>query len=304
MHNNMISHFLHARKWGFDTLLRQMKDMISDFQLNCPLDQTPLDSDAKTLKCAQGHHFDIAKQGHVNLLPVQHKKSKDPGDSKAMVNARRRFLDSGVYQAISNTLNQVCTPYLAGSTASQHILDAGCGEGYYLNALSQAHPNHHYLGLDISKWAVKSAAGRNPELTWVVGSNKYLPLPDQSVDLIVCLFGFPQYIEFARVLRPGGHLIMVDPAPQHLIEMRHIIFETVRTTPLVSIQPAFEAGFLELDTQFLNHKTGEINPSLIADLMAMTPYFYRASAEGKTRLANLKNLSITLDIGFRILKIK
>jgi hypothetical protein len=52
-------------------------------------------------RCAGGHCFDIASQGYTHLLPVQNKRSRDPGDSKEMVAARRRFLDAGCYQPIA-----------------------------------------------------------------------------------------------------------------------------------------------------------------------------------------------------------
>ncbi|BBI59951.1 hypothetical protein HSBAA_12570 [Vreelandella sulfidaeris] len=65
---------------------------ITPFQaLACPLDGEPLHVAGNTWRCAAGHSFDIAKQGYVNLLPVQQKRSHDPGDSKAMVAARQRF---------------------------------------------------------------------------------------------------------------------------------------------------------------------------------------------------------------------
>lgn len=55
----------------------------------------------------------MAKEGYVNLLPVQHKRSRDPGDSAEMMQARRAFLDAGHYQplrdAIVNVLKEKST---------------------------------------------------------------------------------------------------------------------------------------------------------------------------------------------------
>ena len=72
--------------------------------LACPLDGAPLQRQAVSLRCPEGHCFDLAAQGYVNLLPVQNKRSRDPGDSKEMVAARRRFLEVGHYQPIADAV--------------------------------------------------------------------------------------------------------------------------------------------------------------------------------------------------------
>src|SRR3546814_12560080 len=76
------------------------------------------------------------------------------------------------------------------------------------------------LGLDISKWAVLSAAKRDKRLNWVVGSNANLPVQSGTLDRVLCIFGFPVYPEFARVWKPGGQLLQVDSGPGHLRELR------------------------------------------------------------------------------------
>ena len=70
-------------------------NIIKAHNLACPLDGKRLQQDDSSLVCENGHSYDIARQGYVNLLPVQLKRSKRPSDSKAMVLARREFLDSG-----------------------------------------------------------------------------------------------------------------------------------------------------------------------------------------------------------------
>ena len=69
-----------------------MKFRHSDL-LRCPMDQQALREDGGRLCCDNGHSFDIARQGYVNLLGARDKRSRDPGDSKAMVSARRDFLE-------------------------------------------------------------------------------------------------------------------------------------------------------------------------------------------------------------------
>lgn len=71
---------------------------------SCPLCHAPLTRAEKTFICPLGHQFDRAKEGYVNLLPVQHKRSRDPGDSAEMMQARRAFLDAGHYQPLRDAV--------------------------------------------------------------------------------------------------------------------------------------------------------------------------------------------------------
>ena len=97
--------------------------------LACPIDGLKLNKEKQCYQCANGHSFDIAKQGYVNLLPVQHKKSKNPGDSKAMVQARTHFLNMGFYKPIADFLSNIIIQKI-NENSDNCIFDAGCGEGY------------------------------------------------------------------------------------------------------------------------------------------------------------------------------
>src|SRR5690554_7386318 len=102
--------------------------------LACPLDGDPLYRSDGTWRCAAGHSFDIARQGYVNLLPVQQKRSRNPGDSKEMVAARTQFLNTGIYEPIAQKVTELVRPLLQQDRPLR-LLDAGCGEGYYLDYL-------------------------------------------------------------------------------------------------------------------------------------------------------------------------
>ncbi len=270
---------------------------ITPFQaLACPLDGTPLHCTGSAWRCASGHSFDIASQGYTNLLPVQHKRSRDPGDSKEMVAARRRFLTAGFYQPIATAVSRAV---LAGLTSNASIscLDAGCGEGYYLRELAAAVPDARtleVLGLDISKWAVLSAAKQDKRPTWVVGSNANLPVLSGTLDRVLCMFGFPVYAEFVRVLKPGGQLVLVDAGPDHLRELREIIYPTLKPERAADLQTP--EGFRRLPTETLRFGIELTNAEQIADLLAMTPHLHRATAEGRARAAALTTLSLGVDV--------
>ncbi|MEP4546939.1 MAG: putative RNA methyltransferase [Saccharospirillum sp.] len=270
-------------------------------RLACPLDGQPLTRQNNAWQCPQGHSFDIARQGYVHLLPVQNKRSKDPGDSKTMVAARQRFLNAGHYQPIADALNKAVLPGLPAEAA---CLDAGCGEGYYLRQLGQAVPdgiNMQVIGLDVSKWAVLSAAKQYPASTWVVGTNAHIPVPDSSLDRVLCVFGFPVFDEFARVLKPGGRLIMVDPGPDHLRELRDIIYPSVTERP--AGERAVPESFQEVSRETVRETIVLESGSNISDLLVMTPHLYRAPAEGLARASELTRLQLTLDVRIQVLEV-
>ncbi|OYY82147.1 MAG: rRNA (guanine-N1)-methyltransferase [Hydrogenophilales bacterium 17-61-9] len=264
--------------------------------LACPLDGTPLHCHGSAWTCTSGHSFDIAGQGYTNLLPVQHKRSRDPGDSKEMIAARRRFLTAGFYQPIAAAVSQAVLAGLPADAGSS-CLDAGCGEGYYLRQLAAAVPDEQtlaLLGLDISKWAVLSAAKQDKRVNWVVGSNAHLPVRPGTLDRVLCLFGFPVYAEFARVLKPGGRLVQVDAGPNHLRELREIIYPSLK--PERTAEMHTPTGFRRLPTETLRFPIELTNAGQIADLLAMTPHLYRAKAEGRAAAAALTALSLGVDV--------
>ncbi|WP_338089354.1 putative RNA methyltransferase [Marinobacter daepoensis] len=268
--------------------------------LACPLDGEALQCDEKTCRCPRGHSFDRARQGYVHLLPVQKKRSKDPGDSKAMVAARQRFLEAAYYRPIADAVAREVLKH-APEEKPLACLDAGCGEGYYLRHLmSEAEEGRclSLLGLDISKWAVLAAARKDRRADWVVGSNANLPVLPGSVDRVLCLFGFPVYAEFARVLRPGGRLIQVDAGQGHLKELREVVYPEVRSEPR-SVNPVPD-GFRRVATQDLHFTVHLEGAEAIADLLAMTPHLYRASAEGREKAAALDTLSVTVDVCLQV----
>lgn len=267
---------------GFDALL-------------CPLDGDFLQRHDATWRCPVGHSFDIARQGYVHLLPVQNKRSLDPGDSREMVSARARFLQAGFYQILAAAVARAALEDLPAE-APASCLDAGCGEGYYLRQLAAAARFGQplaLLGLDISKWAVLAAARADPRATWVVASNARLPVPAQSMDRVLCLFGFPVYPEFARVLKPGGRLLLLDPGPAHLQELREIIYPELKP---VNPEPApVPEGFRRLREETITFPLVLEDAQAITDLLAMTPHLYRAGAEGRARVQALARLALTVE---------
>jgi 23S rRNA (guanine745-N1)-methyltransferase len=224
-----------------------------DFPLSCPVCRDALrfgGGGARTLVCGAGHSFDAAKQGYFNFLVG--KGTVFEADSADMVAARFDFLSAGHYQPLADAIADLASPALMGAPDGQPVvLDAGTGTGHYLRAVldrvarDRAAPDHEApdapwadgvsaaaIGLDISKFALRRAARMNPEAVNVVGDVwQPLPVAENAVDVVTVVFAPRNAPEFARVLRPGGRLIVVTPRPGHLEEIAGL-------TGMLGIEPA------------------------------------------------------------------
>ncbi|HEY5653384.1 MAG TPA: methyltransferase domain-containing protein, partial [Pontiella sp.] len=146
--------------------------------------------------CSNGHPFNIAKEGYVNLLLSHQRKSKTPGDDAHMVMARRRFFDSGGFEILSKGL---CNSTLFNRPPFS-LLDCGCGEGHLLGALSKQYKGF-FCGIDISKKAVQLASRRYKHATWLVANGmRDIPIADASMDVILSILAPRNTIEFNRIL--------------------------------------------------------------------------------------------------------
>jgi 23S rRNA (guanine745-N1)-methyltransferase len=274
-------------------------------QLACPLDGLQLKLQGNMLKCPQGHSYDIARQGYVNLLPVQQKKSRDPGDSKEMVAARGRHLDNGFFEPVAYRLDELSLSFL-GSGSSVTCVDAACGDGYYLDHFHQRLQQGNeavkvsLTGLDISKWAIMAAAKRNRHITWVVGNSQHAPVMTHSVDMLWSVFGFSHLQGFRKMLNDTGRLVLVDAGPDHLIELREIIYPELRKTAACGSADVLGAGFRQIDAQSLSYRTLPLSRQQLADLLLMTPHLYRASHAGKQAVSRIDKLSLTVDVRYRV----
>lgn len=277
-------------------------------QFICPMDQLPLSLVDASLRCQMGHSFDRASEGYYNLLLVQQKASLAPGDNKEMVAARRRFLTLGHYKPIAQKLFSATQKIIeTQNKQSINIVDAGCGEGYYLEQLQEQARNSaqaielRLAGFDISKFAVRVAAKQNPNIAWAVASNRQPPFAEGSIDFLLCLFGFPAWTAFAKILKNDGYIILVDPAEDHLLELRKIIYPQVNKTKASSIDAALD--YFELKSkERVQFKINVEGQGAIQDLLAMTPHAYRISTEGSIALNKMQQLTLTVDLVFRVLK--
>lgn len=94
---------------------------------------------------------------------------------------------------------------------------------------------------------------------------------------------------------------MVDPGPDHLRELRDIIYPSVTERP--EGERALPESFRVVSRENVREKIELEGGSSIADLLAMTPHLYRAPAEGLARAAELTRLHLTLDVRIQVLEV-
>ncbi|WP_092746685.1 putative RNA methyltransferase [Acinetobacter boissieri] len=251
----------------------------------CPVCRHQLHLSDQTWQCEQKHSFDVAKQGYVNLHVVQHKHSKNPGDTVESVTARRAFLAEGHYEPLQQAVTAIIKKYKIDS-----VLDIGCGEGYYTSAMQ--HSTSQCIGVDIAKNAVQRAAKTNRAVTWVVGTGAVLPVMDNSIALCSSLFSPLPMGEMCRVLKDEGYCLVVTPAKNHLYAMREALFEQVTLHEPDKILAQFEPYFDLVMQQHLEY-TVNLTQSALKHLIAMTPYAYKAKLDRRCALEQVEHFEVT-----------
>ncbi|MCH8537690.1 MAG: 23S rRNA (guanine(745)-N(1))-methyltransferase [Alkalimonas sp.] len=245
----------------------------------CPLCHTELQQAERYYHCDNNHHFDIAKEGYVNLLPVQHKNSKQPGDNKAMLQQRRQFLQSGAYQPLVDALIAVMH-----QLQPARLLDSGCGEGYYSRQLQHTVATGTELhAMDISKAAIQLAAKQSTGIKFCVASAKELPYPAASFDAILLVCAPFQHSELQRVLNEQGALVMVSAAPKHLLEFKQDIYQQVKlhSDAIRSIH-----GFVHQQRQHCAFVLSQLPADSYLSLLNMTPLGWKLTEAQKQSLCN------------------
>lgn len=258
----------------------------------CPICETPLQARDSLFRCQNKHSFDRAKEGYINLLPVQFKQSKQPGDNKAMVNARRAFLEKGYYQPLVDKLASLLKKY---NDIQGNILDAGCGEGYYTHQLTTGDSNVY--GVDIAKEAIKKAAKKYKSNHFCVATLSHLPFAENMFNAIVSIYAPILENEFTRVLAQQGILITVTPGKNHLLSLKEKIYFKAQQhdenkSPIEHLQL--------LHQEQLSYDMELSSGGDVLDLLSMTPFAFKASEQVKQALKQEERFKCQADFLIRI----
>ncbi len=249
--------------------------------LACPLCRSALGLVRGSLLCPDGHSFDLARQGYANLLggpePVN-------ADTPAMLAARARVHAAGIFEPVAAQV----AAQLAGRTS---LLEVGSGTAHYLARALGTDPLAVGLALDVSKAAARAAARADPRIAAVVADVwKPLPVRDRCLDGVLCVFAPRNVPEFARVLRPDGHLVVVTPRPGHLAGLRdrHGLLQ-VPSDKAEQLIAATSEFFGLLETRVLLRQV-QVTAGQAADLIAMGPNAFHRVPE------DVAGGSVTIDL--------
>lgn len=242
--------------------------------LICPVCGNELSRDENRLCCKNGHSFDIAKEGYVNLLTGS-KSGNKTGDSKESARARHEFLQKGYFSFLKDEISKK----LNGT-----VLDICCGEGYYDDYSGELY------GFDLSKEMARLAAKRKNGGHYFVANLKAIPVKSESIDTAIHIFAPFNDGEFARVLKSGGRLYSVVPAPDHLFELKKLIYDT----PYFNDENYPDGKNLRLILTQKISLTVNIPREDLKTLFSMTPYFYRTSEKDKEKINSVDCLKTTL----------
>ncbi|WP_105103673.1 23S rRNA (guanine(745)-N(1))-methyltransferase [Microbulbifer pacificus] len=260
----------------------------------CPHCNHPLSLEKQNWRCSNGHSFDRAKEGYVNLLPVQQKRSREPGDSAEMLSARRRFLEAGYYLPLAEAICAQLLP-IAGSGAPV-LLDLGCGEGYYTRMLAEGGwPFGNIFGVDIAKAGIRLAAKKQPQAHFAVASSFHLPVADGSVDALLRVFAPGPAEELVRVLKPGGVLLDVSPGPDHLWSLKSHLYDT----PQQHSAPKPVSGLTALRESRCTFTLAIAGNETVRDFLAMTPFAWTGRADARQSLEQQGTLRLEADFLLR-----
>ncbi len=265
----------------------------------CPLCQHELHFANNQYRCDNNHQFDNAKEGYVNLMPAHHKRSKNPGDNKEMMQARRAFLEAGHYQPMQQYVAELCQKYATDDCAN--LLDIGCGEGYYTSKIAEYLTGEHatVYGLDISKIAIKYAAKRYSNCQFCVASSHRLPFSDQSLDAVVRIYAPCKAEELHRTIKDNGYLITVIPASHHLYQIREGVYDGDVRLHDENVETL--AGFDAVEEKKLTYQM-QLTGLEALHLLDMTPFAWKASAEFKANLKQLDSFDCKADFMIRVYK--
>lgn len=270
--------------------------MVTTPQYTCPLCCSALIQNEKQFRCDNNHSFDLAKEHYLNLLPVQFKHSKNPGDNKAMVNARRDFLDKGYYQPLVDCITALYQKISEDYDNNAHnVLDAGCGEGFY----THQHKNsiNQVYGVDIAKEAIKKAGKKYQQCHFSVATLSKLPFADNFFSWVYSIYAPILEAEFTRVIAEKGYLLTVTPAKKHLIELKQKIYTNAQE---------HDEEKLPIEHLTLIHQENlsyqmTLTTGLDAlNLLSMTPFAFKASEKVKQELEQLTNFNCQADFLIRI----
>ena len=250
----------------------------------CPVCKKILSKLDKTYKCENGHSFDIAKEGYINLY--LHKSQKS-GDNPDMIKARRDFLSKDYYKFLLDEVNKQLD-------INDSIIDLACGEGYYTSRFI----SKDKIGIDLSKSGLKIASKNDKNTTYILSTIFDTPLEEKCADKIITIFAPIAKQEIVRLLKDEGLFILVKPNTDHLIELKQAIYDNAYLNEVEDIM----IDNLSLIEHIPIKQKSLLDNTDLNNLFMMTPYYNTSSLKDKDKLNSINQLDVTFSFLIEIYK--
>lgn len=250
----------------------------------------------KSLICTNGHTFDFAKQGYVNVLTKQPNEQYD----EPLFEARQQMIqDSQLYASLHHEIARIIQQYIDKSVAPVILLDAGSGEGSHLQKIIAESKEQTItgIGLDIAKEGILKAAKSYEEPIWLVGDLANIPMADHTCDVIFNMLSPANYDEFNRILAPGGIVVKIVPRAHYLQELREVLFANVQkqTYSNADTRALFTRHFALVDCIPFQH-TQTLTESEMRNLIRMSPLGWNANQQQINAFLQRDCPTITIDV--------
>lgn len=249
----------------------------------CPNCHREMTQQEKSLICVNGHRFDLAKKGTLYFL--DHQIKTEYGND--MFTPRGRMIRSGMYQPVIKKI--------ASLMKTGNVLDVGCGEGSFLQQITQLKENPISIGFDIAKEGIYLASNQPIEAFWCIADLTNLPFVENSFDTILNIFSPSHYREFKRVMKPDGCVLKVVPQSGYLQELRAVYHPDGEVYSNEAVIQRF-TDELSLDHRERVTYEFKIPEENRLDLLEMSPLEWKVPADVKAKLAANPLKKITIDI--------
>ncbi|MGM9682912.1 MAG: methyltransferase domain-containing protein [Eubacteriales bacterium] len=267
--------------------------IISALRCPCCRSEMTVSPDGKSLLCMgeRRHCFDFSSKGYVNLAP----NHGNGGDSREAISARTAFFDRGYYAPIAEAVTAVLEKHI-GRDSKALTVDAGCGEGYYAEAVASA--GLSVVGIDLSKYGAAHTAKRlkchsDTNSLACVASLFDIPLVDGSARALMNIFAPCAEKEFSRVLGSGGILVLAAAGRDHLLGFKRALYSSAYLNNGRADKPI---GMELVGQEKIRYDISLKQKTDIINLFSMTPYYWRTSESDRQKLGQLDSLETEVDV--------
>lgn len=264
----------------------------------CPVCESRMKVEDRSIICENKHCFDISKHGYVNLL----KKAVKSDYDEELFKSRNVIMNSGFYDEMIEKISEIILEQISKKNGTVYILDAGCGEGSHLKKVtklikSKTNKKIQSVGIDISKDAAKIASKDGEGFIWCTSDLAAMPFGDKKFDVILNILSPSNNAEFKRVLKDDGMVIKVVPGENYLKELREMFYKGSSREQYSNedVVNNFKSGFRNVFSEKVSYKV-ILDGAKLMHLIKMTPLSWNVDDEKIKKACEMPSCGITVDL--------